>query len=270
MMIKRFFLAFLAVTFIFISNSYANLRDLPQITVLASASLTKPLTEIARIYSRENNVTVTVSFDEVSEQARKIDEGVAADIFISSHPSWITSVKQKGLIDVNSITNLVKNKLALVASANSRINKHIPQEGDVESKIIHLSIRTIMVIANPETTTLGLYTKQALQKIGEQGGTNIWAKIEKNELNIINAVSSENTLSMILDGDTAGIVFYSDAENNKELHILSVLDESLYEPIIYQGAVVAGKSMTNARSFLDYLKTQNARNIFRKHGLSLI
>ena len=74
---------FLILYGLFASQVYASFRDLPQITVLAASSLTKPLTELARIYSRSNNITVTTSYDETARQAKKIEEGSQADIFIS-------------------------------------------------------------------------------------------------------------------------------------------------------------------------------------------
>ena len=69
--------------------------DLKQVTVLAASSLTGPLTEISRIYSREHNIIVTTSFDGTAELANKIEQGEQAGIFISSHQFWMAELKQK-------------------------------------------------------------------------------------------------------------------------------------------------------------------------------
>lgn len=238
-------------------------RDLPNITVLAASSLTDPITELARIYSRKNAITVTASFNSSSEQAWKIQDGDSADIFISSHPYWMAEVKQMGLIDVYSLSNIVRNKLALVISAKSRLNGYPIPEESLGNKIDYLNNRTILVMGNPDNTALGLYTKQAILSVDKNNGTGIWKKLEGRTLY---SFSAKNNLYLIAHGETAGIAYYSDTHGNNEVKVLEVIDENLHEPIIYQAAVVAGENMANARQFLKFLLSDEAKIVFKKHG----
>lgn len=260
-MIRRFFLIIFLV--VFSSQSQADIRGQENITLLASSSMTNPITEIAIEYSRQKNITVTTSYNSTSEQAWKIEDGESADIFISSHPYWMASLKQMGLIDVYSLTNLVKNKLVLVTSTKGKLNEY-PIIGDgIEAKLEYLSNRTIMSFGDPNDTSLGMYTKQALVKLGEKKGIDLWGKIDSKT---IKSLSSKDNLYIISHGETAGIVYYSDAAGNDEVRILSIIDENLHEPIIYQAAVVAGENMTHARDFLEFLQTDYAKGVFKKHG----
>ncbi len=249
---------------IFVSNlAYADLRGLPNITILASSSLTTPITELAIEYSRQKNITVTTSYNSTSEQAWKIEDGESADVFISSHPYWMASLKQMGLIDVYSLTNLVKNKLVLITSAKGKLNEYPIVATGIQGKLENLGNRTIMSFGDPNNTALGMYTKQAIERLDEINKTKLWQVLNAKT---IKSLSSKNNLYLIAQGETAGITYYSDAKGNDEVRILNVIDESLHEPIIYQAAVVAGENMTYARNFLDFIQTDESKQVFKKHG----
>jgi molybdate transport system substrate-binding protein len=245
------------------SSAFADIRGLPNITILAASSFTDPMTEIVRMYSRKHNITVSASYNSTSEQAWKIEQGEDADIFISDHPFWMAELKQKGLIDVYSLTNLVKNKLVLVTSTTNRLNEYpIPGTG-FEAKLEYLNNRSIMAMGDPIATGLGRYTKQALMELDEKNHSKLWESFDSKT---IKSPTAEYNLYLISHGETAGITYYSEAYNNNEVRILSVIDDYLHDPIIYQGAVVASENMTNARNFLEFLQSDTAKQVFKKYG----
>jgi molybdate transport system substrate-binding protein len=245
------------------NKAQADIRGLPNITILASSSLATPITELSRKYSRLYNITVTASYNSSSEQAWRIEEGESADIFISSHHHWMSSLKQMGLIDVYSLANLVRNKLVLVSSTKGKLSEYPIIGNNVTEKLEYLNNRTIMSFGDPDNTSLGMYTKQALINLGKITKTDLWTKLDSTT---IKSASAKNNLYLISHGETAGIIYYSDAANNEEIRILSVIDESLHDPIVYQAAVVAGENMEHAREFLNFLQTQESKQIFKKHG----
>lgn len=245
------------------SVSHADLRNLPSITVLAPSSVTEPLTEIIRLYSHNHNITITASYDESTEQINRIIEGNPADIVILPHPNWTKELKQMGVIDVNSISNLVKNRLALINTKGSYLTRHMPEKLSLAEQLVYLNKRTTMALSDPETTPLGIYSKDAIQNIGKYNSLNLWQHINKNILRTGNA---KNNLYIIAKGNTAGITFYSDAYNNPEVNILSVFDEKYHQPITYQAAVVASENMGTAREFLTFLQSKEVSDIFIKYG----
>lgn len=256
---------YLLILFFLLSqfSAAAESRDPPQVTILAASSFSGPLTEITRLYSKQKNIIVTASFDGTAEQAHKIAQGEQADIFISAHPFWMSELKQKGLIDVYSLTNLVRNKLTLVISEKNALSGAKALEKGVASQLSFLNKRTIMVMGDFGDSALGRYTKQAIQNTDAAGNHNLWNALHNK---IIPSISAKNTLYLIANGETAGITYYSDSYNNKEVKVLNVIDESLYDPIIYQGAVVAGENMSLARDFLLFLQSPEAKTIYKKYG----
>jgi molybdate transport system substrate-binding protein len=221
------------------------------------------MTELARIYSRQANITVTASYDATPEQTRKIEEGASADVVITSHPKWLTDLKQQGLIDVYSITNLVQDRLALIASANGRLNNSNISEKTAFEQINLLSQRTLLVVSDPTDTALGLYSKEAIESLGKQKSVSLWKKLSQR---MVRTYSAKETLYLIANGDKAGLIYLSNALGKQNVAILSVLDESLHMPIIYQAAVVAGENMSHARDFLEFLKGDISKGIFAKYG----
>ena len=241
---------------LFSAPSYAEMRGLPSITVLAASSMTDVITELARTYSRQKNITVSTAYDSSSLLALQIIEGESADIYISAHPIWMTELKQRGLIDVFSLTNLIKNTLVITASNKNRLDTLLLKGKAVPEILEKVIERTIPVIADPTDVPLGMYTKEALESLG------FWQKMEKN---VIRTASARNTLYLISKGQSVGITYHTDAVNNPEVTILSALSPDTHAPIIYQAAVVAGENMTEARKFLEFLKSNNARKVFEKH-----
>jgi molybdate transport system substrate-binding protein len=247
------------------SSANADIRGLPSITVLAESSLTAPMTEIVRTYSSKNNITVAASYNSDSEQAWKIEQGESADVFIAAHPFWIGELKQKGLIDVYSISNLVKNKLVFITSVTNHLNERAPNKGLAE-ELKYFNDRSIMAIGDPATTAIGRYTKQALMELDKKNGTKLWDNFDSKTIKASNA---EYNLYLIAHGENAGMAFYSQAYNNNEVKILDTVAENLHDPIIYQSAVVAGENMANARAFVTFLQSDTAKKVFKKYGFGV-
>ncbi len=85
------------------------------VTVLAAASLTNALTDIAKTFEVEQKIPVKLSFAASSALAKQIEQGAPADIFISADTKWMDYLDGKGKIDHDSIRNLAGNTLVLVA-----------------------------------------------------------------------------------------------------------------------------------------------------------
>lgn len=259
-------LSFCVLCFFYSSVVKADLSGLPNVTIFATSSFTYPLVEISRLYSSKNNMSISVSFDSTAEQVRKILEGDQADIFISSHPRWMNELKQNGLIDVFSLTNIAHNRLALVSSPDTYIAKRMPKNLSIMDKLLYINKRSTMVLSDPDQTALGIYSKNAIETIGKRHHYALWHDIDKN---ILRSSGAKDTLYLISHGSRAGIVYYSDAYQNPEVDILAVFEEDTHEPITYQAAVVAGEHMQHARDFLKFLETSpEFAHILTKYGFS--
>lgn len=252
---------FLLFLFVFYSSfSYAAVLKLPTVTVMADHNLSLAVAEIARNYSRYNQVVVNTSFAQQEVQQTQINEGSAADILITAREDWIDELKQQGLIDIYSQYKLAGDKLVLVGSATADIP--MPQDKKFPTVAIINSSRDkepVLMLGNPETLMDGAYAKEALRNLGVSDDLEPYTLYVKNAEDILEAVGEKQLFA---------ICFYSLVFNRSELKILYQIPSSMHKEISYNAVVIAGDNMDEARKFLAYLKTDEVKEILKKNGLN--
>lgn len=241
------------------SAQNANDRSSPGIIVLASSSLTEVMTELVRAYSSRTKKTVAAFFNAPNVLAESIQAGEPADLYISEDQTLFTQLKQQGLIDVFSLSNITQNELVLMGAVDNRISRLYTAEVPLSHVLEDVHERTMVVVPDPATTPTGSYAKTALERMG------FWSGIEKN---LVRTGSTKQALYLIAKGDNIGITYATEAEANPEVRIIARFPESLHPPIVYQAAVVAGLRMQEARDFLDFLKSPEGKRIFATHGFT--
>lgn len=227
------------------------------IAVLASSSLSDVMTELARIYSKEKHMTISSFFDSPETLADTIRNGEAADMYISEDPALIQDLKQRGLIDVFSLTTLASNRLVLATFRSHHLARITPPGTPLKDILKDINEKSLLVMANPDEVFVGKEARTVLEKLGE------WDNISPF---LIRTPNTRSALFLIGKGNGAGIVYYTDALQNDDVIIMADFPGDLYEPIIYHAAVVAGDNMPVARDFLTFLKSEKAKTIFQKYG----
>jgi len=92
------------------------------VVVFAAASLKNALDDIAGQWKADTGKTTAISYAASSALAKQIAEGAPADIFISADLAWMEDVAGKNLIKADTRSNLLSNRIVLVA----------PKDGDVK------------------------------------------------------------------------------------------------------------------------------------------
>jgi len=120
-----------------------------------------------------------------------------------------------------------------------------------------------IAIANPETAPYGKASIEALKKAG------IYDKVEKN---VILAKSIGEALSQALSAADIGFIAASAMYDKKmaeykEGKNFILIDPALYTPID-QGMVILkhGENNPEAKAFYDFIRSDRAKEIFRKFG----
>jgi ABC-type molybdate transport system substrate-binding protein len=112
-----------------VNGAYAETQEIESVSVLADKRLAVPLSELASLYAQKNSVTVSGAFGTSPEQEKRIEDGEAADLFITANPQLVQDLKTKGLVDVYSIGRLASGKdmhftAAVVAGENMTSARH--------------------------------------------------------------------------------------------------------------------------------------------------
>lgn len=226
-----------------------------EIVVSAAASLTDALGEIAELVREKENIVLTSTFDSSGTLQKQIEEGAKSDVFISAGQKQMDGLEEQDLIDQASRIDLLKNRLVLL----------VPEENEDEIENIQdvVDKKVQIAIAETETVPVGQYSKKALEDL------KLWDKIDTE--NIVNSKNVSEVLKHVEDGNvSAGLVYTSDAVRGEGVEEVEIFDEKLHGPIIYPAAIIEDSEKKDAgQIFLDFLKTDQAKEIFEKYGFEM-
>ena len=224
------------------------------VTVFAAASLKDAMDAIAAQYAKTNGDRVVVSYAGSAALAKQIEAGAPADLFMSADLAWMDYLAQRKLIDSSSRVALLKNRLALVAPAGSKVQIEIAK-GFPLAKLLG---EGRLAMADPDAVPAGKYGKAALEALG------VWPSVEAR---VARGENVRATLQFVSRGEVPlGIVYTTDAYADKHVRIVCVFPEYTHPPIIYPVALVAGRNNPSARALLDYLQAPASRATFERFG----
>jgi molybdate transport system substrate-binding protein len=115
-----------------------------------------------------------------------------------------------------------------------------------------------LATGDPDHVPVGKYAKAALEKLG------VWKEIESK---LARAADVRGALTLVERGETPlGIVYSTDAAITPKVKVVGIFPADTHPKIVYPAALVAGKDTAAAKSFLQFLKTPEARAVFEKYG----
>lgn len=228
-------------------------RETRVLLVFAAASLTNVLGDLSKAYETAHGVPVKLSFAASSVLARQIEAGGKADVFISADQEWMDYLQSRGLLDIPSRRDLVRNRLVLIAPADSSIDLKIAPG----FKLAETLGRRRLATGDPDTVPVGRYARSALLSLG------VWEEVQDR---LVRADNVRSALMFVARGEVPlGIVYATDASADSKVRIVDTFPESTHAPITYPGAALAG-SGTPARTFVQFLAAPQARDTWRRFG----
>jgi molybdate transport system substrate-binding protein len=227
------------------------------LTVFAAASLKEALDEAGQQFQRANGQKVVASYAASPALAKQIENGAPADVFISADLDWMDYVEQRKLVRAGTRAILLRNRLVLIAPANSKVQTEIKHGFPLE----RLLSDGRLAMADPDSVPAGKYGKSALEKLG------VWRSVESK---VARAENVRAALNFVARAETPlGIVYQTDANTEKKVRVVAQFPRDTYPAIIYPVAVIASSKHSAAPVFVNYLKSAEARAIFEKYGFSM-
>jgi molybdate transport system substrate-binding protein len=225
----------------------------PALLVFGAASLTNVLGELSSTWTSSSGVPVKLSFAASSVLARQIEAGGKADVFVSADQEWMDYLQQRGLIQKPTRTNLVGNRLVLIAPADSKIDLKITPGFRLAEALGHGRLST----ADPDTVPVGRYARSALVSLG------IWDEIQDR---LVRAENVRSAMMFVARGEAPlGIVYTTDALVDPKVRIVDTFPANSHAPITYPGAVTRD-ARAEAIAYLNFLASSQARDTWKKYG----
>jgi len=248
---KNYLFKFLIILILFSQPVVA----VENVLLYAAASTRNAITEVTNLFNKENPaIKVKVSFASSSTLATQINAGAPAHVYISANPKWMDYLQKRHLIINESRHDLLQNKIVLIAPSDSLMTVEMTKEFDLSKKL-----KGKLCLGEPSHVPVGIYAKQALISLG-------WWKNIKSQ--IVGTKDVRAALVFVERGECdAGIVYSTDASVSKKIKILANFSEDTHKPIIYPISTLASAPEA-ATTFVQYLSSAQAQEIFKKYGFS--
>jgi molybdate transport system substrate-binding protein len=225
--------------------------------VFAAASTKNALDAVHARWQRETGRSAKISYAASSALAKQIEGGAPAQIYISAEIRWMDYVAKKGLIKPETRSNLLGNRIVLIAPKDKATPVDIKPGFDL-AKVIGDGR---LAMANVESVPAGRYGKASLERLG------VWASVAGR---LAQADNVRGALLLVSRGEApAGIVYQTDGAAEQRVAIIGTFPESTHPPIVYPIALTTGAG-AGAAAFLAYIKSAEARPLFEAEGFSVL
>ena len=227
-----------------------------EILVAAAASLKNAYEEelIPMFETQYPGVTVKGTYDSSGKLQTQIEEGLEADVFMSAAKKQMKALDEEGMIDSDSIVDLLENKIVLIVPTGS--------DKGIQS-FEHIGKADSIALGDPASVPAGQYSEEALTNLG------LWDQIQDKTSFGTNVTE---VLSQVAAGSVdAGIVYATDAASMADqVEVVAEAPEgSLKTRVIYPVAVVKDSANAEvAANFVEFLTTDEAMKVFEAYGFS--
>ncbi|MBL8688400.1 MAG: molybdate ABC transporter substrate-binding protein [Rhodospirillaceae bacterium] len=228
------------------------------VLVFAATSMKEALDGVAAQWQRETGKKAVISYAASSALARQIEQGAPAQIFISADLDWMDYVENKKLIKPATRTNLLGNRIVLIAPKSSaatiKIEPNFPLATALGSGRLAL--------ADVNAVPAGKYGKAALEKLG------VWNSVQDK---MAQAENVRAALLLVSRGEAPlGIVYQTDATADPGVKIVGTFPEETHPPIVYPAALTTSTNDPDAEALLAYMSSPKARPLLAAQGFVIL
>jgi len=228
------------------------------VVVFAAASLKTALDAVNAQWQKETGRRAVVSYAASSALAKQIEQGAPAQLFISADLDWMHYLAQKSLIKPETRSNLLGNRLVIIAPKDKAQPLEVKRGLDLAARLGSGRL----ALANVDAVPAGKYAKAALTKLGAWDG--VAARTAQAE-------NVRAALLLVARGEAPlGIVYQTDAAAEPSVAIVGVFPEDTHPAIVYPVALTATATHPGAAAFLAYLTSAGAKFVFEAHGFAVL
>lgn len=224
--------------------------------VLAAASLQESMNAAADAWARQGHVRPTLSFAASSALARQAAAGAPADLFVSADREWMDDLDRRGLLARGSRTNLLGNRLVLIAPADSKARVTLRPGLDLAAALRGGRL----AMADPDAVPAGRYGKAALTRLGAWDGV---------ASAVVRAENVRAALALVERGAAPlGIVYATDARASAKVRVVGIFPAASHPPIVYPIVRLKASRNVEGERFRRFLVGPAGRAIFVRYGFT--
>lgn len=234
--------------------------DSCELYVFIAASLQNAMEDVQALYQeRQPNVNILYNADSSGTLQTQIEEGAQCDVFFSAAEKQMAALVDGGYVREDEWIGLLENQVVLIKARDSRT--------------LVTGFETITKAANlalaGEDVPVGQYSREIFESLG------ILDEVLGMEINQGANVTAVLTAVAEMSNEI-GIVYATDAMAMRDqVEVIANAPEGSYQqPVVYPAGLVANIQATEAqqaaaRSFYEFLQTDEAADVFEAHGFSV-
>lgn len=226
-------------------------KEKTTITIFASAGLTDALLEIEEIFEEENkNIDIVFNFDGSGILKNNILDGAYCDVFFSAGAHEMDEVEQNGLIINETRTDVLHNKVVMVANIDSTLSDFF----DLASSTV-----TTILVGDPDIVSVGYHTEDLLTHYNLKDLISNKIEYRSSVKNIITDVEAGKA--------DAGFVYMTDAYASNFIKIVDYAPNDSVSELNYPVAVIrTSEHVKESTDIINYLSGPKSVEIFEKYG----
>jgi molybdate transport system substrate-binding protein len=248
----------LLIAMTFASLFFASTAMAADVNVFAAASLKNAIDEIGAAWKAKSGNGIVATYAASSALAKQIEAAAPADVFISADEAWMDELASKNLIKTESRKDIVGNTLVIVAAKDSKLTVDL----GAKPNLVETLGQDKLAMADVKAVPAGKYGKAALESL------KLWDAVSPQ------VAMQENVraaLALVATGEAKlGIVYGSDAAVEPKVEVTATFADETHTPILYPAAIVAASTNADAQGFVDFLKGDEAKVVFKKDGFKLL
>ena len=253
---RSFILRFLAAAILVFGGGVEACPEAPAaapVSVFAANGTVEVLEKIGESFTRKTATLVQVTGGTSPALASKILSGANADLFVSSTRGVLAQLLRTGMVNEDSSYLWATNSLVVVAPSGTEPPRSPQEIGAARFRRV--------AFPNPEATVPGPFVRQALTTAG------IWETIRPR---MIPTQDAEKALALLEAGEAdLAIVYATEARRRSGARAVLTLPHDSHEKIPYLVVLVAHPGASPyARSFLDFLRSPQARTLLEEAGFT--
>jgi molybdate transport system substrate-binding protein len=225
------------------------------IMVAAAASLRLSFEDelIPQFQARYPWIRVEGTYASSGQLQTQIEQGLAADVFMSAAVTQMNNLVRGGYIDAASVTPLLENKIVLIKPAGT---------STAVTGFRNITQAAIIALGDPASVPAGQYAREAFTSLGIWEAVSAKASFGSNVTEVANWVSQASA--------EVGVVYATDAAATKDVEIIAECPEGLLaNPVIYPlGIISASTRIEEAKLFVEFLASPEGLGVFIANGFS--
>jgi molybdate transport system substrate-binding protein len=228
-------------------------------TIAAAANLNFALAEIADAFARDRGLRVELVFGASGTLTRQIRAGAPFELFLAADEEFPNQLTAAGLTrDAGAVYAL--GRLVVFAPEGSPLTVDERLEG--LARLVKAGRASRFAIANPEVAPYGKAAEAVLRKRG-------WWGAMRPRLVLGNTIAQAAQFASTGNA-VGGLIAYSlvVAPDFGDRGTYAVIPEADY-PALRQRMVLLKRASPTAAQFYEYVRSDAARAIFRKHGYAV-